>query len=76
MDIKIDGLSYEVLVKALYQAKEGRLHILNEMAKTIEKPNEDFKAHAPRIIGFTIPTEFMGAVIGPEEKLSETSKRN
>jgi polyribonucleotide nucleotidyltransferase len=69
MDIKIDGLPYEVLEKALFQAKEGRLHILNEMAKTIEKPNQDFKAHAPRIIGFTIPTEFMGAVIGPGGKV-------
>lgn len=69
MDIKIDGLSYEVLVKALYQAKEGRLHILGEMAKTISKPNADFKDHAPRIIGFTISSEFMGAIIGPGGKV-------
>ena len=69
MDIKIDGLSYEVLVAALFQAKEGRLHILGEMAKTISKPNEEFKPHSPRIIGFTISTEFMGAIIGPGGKV-------
>jgi polyribonucleotide nucleotidyltransferase len=57
------------LEKALFQAKEGRLHILNEMAKTITTPNEDFKDHAPRIVGFTISTEFMGAIIGPGGKV-------
>ncbi len=50
MDLKINGLSYEVLTKALDQAKEGRLHILNEMKKTISAPREDYKPHAPRIV--------------------------
>ena len=76
MDIKIDGLSYEVLVAALFQAKEGRLHILGEMAKTIATPNEEFKAHAPRIIGFTIPTEFMGAIIGPGGKVIQELQKD
>ena len=69
MDIKVDGLSYEVLEQALNQAKEGRLHILNEMAKTIAKPNEDYKPHTPRIKQITIPKEMIGAVIGPGGKI-------
>ena len=69
MDIKIDGLAYEVLEKALMQAKDGRLHILGEMAKSISTPREDLKSHAPRIIEFKIEKEFIGAVIGPGGKI-------
>ena len=69
MDIKIDGLSYEILSKALFQSKEGRLHILSEMEKTIAVPKDEFKAHAPRIIGFSVPAEFIGAIIGPGGKV-------
>ncbi len=65
MDIKIDGLPYETLEKALDQAREGRLHILNEMKKTIARPNEDYKPHAPRIVEILIDKSFIGAVIGP-----------
>jgi len=69
MDIKIDGLSYEVLAQALEQARNGRLHILGEMAKTLEKPNADYKPYAPRIIQIKIPKEMIGAVIGPGGKV-------
>jgi len=69
MDIKVDGLSYEVLAQALEQARKGRLHILGEMAKTIEAPRAEFKAHAPRIVQLTIPKEMIGAVIGPGGKI-------
>ncbi len=65
MDIKIDGLPYETLEKALSQAREGRLHILKEMNKTIAKPNDDYKPHAPRIVELIIDKSFIGAVIGP-----------
>ncbi|MEL6925180.1 MAG: polyribonucleotide nucleotidyltransferase, partial [Bacteroidota bacterium] len=65
MDIKIDGLPYEQLEAALDQARDGRLHILNEMAKTIDKPREDYKPHAPRIVEIRIDKSFIGAVIGP-----------
>ena len=69
MDIKIDGLSYEVLGQALAQAREGRLHILGEMAKTIDKPKGEFKPHAPRIVQLRIPKDMIGAVIGPGGKV-------
>jgi len=75
MDLKINGLSYEVLSKALHQAKEGRLHILNEMKKTIDKPREDYKPHAPRIITIKIDKEFIGAVIGPGGKIIQEMQR-
>lgn len=65
MDIKVDGLPYEILAKALEQAKAGRVHILDEMAKTIEATREDFKPHAPRIVELKIDKSFIGAVIGP-----------
>ena len=64
MDIKVDGLSYDVLEKALAQAREGRMHIMGEMLKTISEPREDYKPHVPRIIQIEIPSEFIGAVIG------------
>lgn len=69
MDIKVDGLSYDVLEQALEQARQGRLHILEEMAKTISEPREDYKPHVPRIEKMIIPKEFIGAVIGPGGKI-------
>ena len=69
MDIKIKGLSYEILSKALNQAKIGRLKILDEMLKTISTPNNDVKAHAPKIIIRKIPNEFIGPFIGPGGKV-------
>lgn len=69
MDIKVDGLSYEVLSEALTQAKEGRLHILGEMAKAISTSREDLKPHAPRATVIKIDKEFIGAVIGPGGKI-------
>ncbi len=64
MDIKVDGLSYEVLAKALQQAHEGRMHIMGEMMKCIDKPREDYKPFVPRIKSFEIDKDFIGAVIG------------
>jgi polyribonucleotide nucleotidyltransferase len=69
MDIKVDGLSYEVLTEALMQAKQGRLHILGEMSKALQQPREDYKPHAPRIVVIEIAKEFIGAVIGPGGKI-------
>jgi polyribonucleotide nucleotidyltransferase len=69
MDIKVDGLSYEVLEKALEQAKEGRLHILGEMNKTLDAPRAELKPHTPRIVSLIIPQEFIGAVIGTGGKV-------
>ncbi len=68
MDIKCDGLSYEILAQALAQAKRGREHILNIITDTIPEPREDYKPHVPRIISMFIPKEFIGAVIGPQGK--------
>jgi len=65
MDIKIDGLPYETLEKALDQARAGRLHILNEMNKTISSPRPDLKPHAPRMVEISIDKSYIGAVIGP-----------
>jgi polyribonucleotide nucleotidyltransferase len=69
MDIKVDGLSFEILEKALSQAKEGRLHILGKIQETLAEPREDLKPHAPRIIVMFIPKEMIGAVIGPGGKI-------
>jgi len=69
MDIKCDGLSYEILEQALEQAKQGREHILSEMLKTLSEPRADFKPQVPRIVAFNIPKEFIGAVIGPGGKI-------
>ncbi len=69
MDIKVDGLSYEVLTEALMQAKEGRLHILNEMSKALAAPRPDLKPHTPRAIVIKIEREMIGAVIGPGGKV-------
>jgi len=68
MDIKIKGLSYEILVKALMQAKDGRLHILEKLTDTIAQPNTAVKAHAPKIITSRIPNDLIGAFIGPGGK--------
>lgn len=69
MDIKVDGLPYEVLAQALEQARMGRLHILNKIGETIEEPREDLKPHAPRIVSMEIPKDMIGAVIGPGGKI-------
>lgn len=69
MDIKIDGLPYELLQKALEQAREGRLHILDKMAESIAEPREDLKPHAPRIVEMVIDKSYIGAVIGPGGKV-------
>jgi len=69
MDIKVDGLSYEILEKALRQAKEGRLYILNKMLETISEPRADFKPHVPRIVVMFVPKEMIGAIIGPGGKI-------
>ncbi|MCT4636811.1 MAG: polyribonucleotide nucleotidyltransferase [Bacteroidales bacterium] len=69
MDIKVDGLSYEILEKALLQATQGRLHILNILDDTIDQPREDYKPHAPRIEKIEIEKDQIGAVIGPGGKI-------
>ena len=69
MDIKVDGLPYEVLAEALEQARKGRLHILDKMAETISEPRENLKPHAPRISQITIPKDMIGAIIGPGGKV-------
>ncbi|WP_338357011.1 polyribonucleotide nucleotidyltransferase [Yeosuana marina] len=69
MDIKVKGLSYEILVKALKQARDGRLHILGKITDTIAKPNETVKDHAPTMVTRRIPNEFIGALIGPGGKV-------
>jgi polyribonucleotide nucleotidyltransferase len=75
MDLKVNGLRREVLTEALHQAKEARLHILVEMNKTISKPREDYKPHAPRIVSFSIDKEFIGAIIGPGGKIIQEMQR-
>ena len=69
MDIKVDGLSYDILEKALLQAKAGREHILGKLTECIAEPRPELKPHAPRIEVMTIPKEFIGAVIGPGGKI-------
>ncbi|MDR2907329.1 MAG: polyribonucleotide nucleotidyltransferase [Bacteroidales bacterium] len=75
MDIKVDGLSYEVLAKALMQANAGRMHIMNEILKTIAEPREDYRPFVPRIVKMTIPKEFIGAVIGTGGKVIQEMQR-
>jgi polyribonucleotide nucleotidyltransferase len=75
MDIKIDGMPYEMLTKALLQAREGRLHILGEMAKALSAPREDLKPHAPRVVEFRIERDYIGAVIGPGGKIIQEMQR-
>ena len=69
MDIKVDGLSFEILENALSQAKAGRMHILDKIQETIAEPREDLKPHAPRIVVMFIPKDLIGAVIGPGGKI-------
>ena len=69
MDIKIDGLSYEVLKEALQQAKEGRLHILGKIKETLAEPRTELKPNAPQVISISIPKDLIGAVIGPGGKV-------
>ena len=75
MDIKVDGLTFEVLEMALEQARQGRLHILGEMAKTITEPREDYKDFVPRIEKMIIDKEFIGAIIGPGGKIIQEMQR-
>ena len=75
MDLKVNGLPYEVMAQAMKQAKDGRLHIMNEMLKAIDAPREDYKPHAPRFEKIVIPGEFIGAVIGPSGKVIQEMQR-
>ena len=74
MDIKVDGLSYDVLAEALEQAKTGRLHILDEMNNTIAKANPVYKPHTPRIVQIKNDKQFISAVIGPGGKILKAIK--
>ncbi|MBK7939204.1 MAG: polyribonucleotide nucleotidyltransferase [Lewinellaceae bacterium] len=76
MDIKIDGMPYEMLEKALLQAREGRLHILSKMAEGLAEPRADLKPHAPRVVEFRIERDYIGAVIGPGGKIIQEMQRN
>ncbi|WP_210488993.1 polyribonucleotide nucleotidyltransferase [Rufibacter aurantiacus] len=76
MDIKVKGLSFEILGQALAQARNGRLHILGEMNKTIAQPNADFKPHTPRSTNIIIDKEFIGAIIGPGGKVIQQIQRD
>ncbi|MBI3234122.1 MAG: polyribonucleotide nucleotidyltransferase, partial [Bacteroidetes bacterium] len=76
MDIKVNGLSYDVLAEALNQAKQGRLHILGKMNETISKPNDDFKPHTPRIETIYVDTEYIGAIIGPGGKVIQQLQKD
>lgn len=75
MDIKVDGLSYDVLGAALEQARQGRMHILGKLTETIAAPREDYKEHVPRMVQITIPKEFIGAVIGPGGKVIQEMQK-
>ncbi|HDZ07048.1 hypothetical protein LCGC14_0473600 [marine sediment metagenome] len=75
MDIKVKGLSYEILVNALKQAREGRLHILGKITETISTPNSDVKDHAPTMVTRRIPNEFIGALIGPGGKVIQEMQK-
>jgi polyribonucleotide nucleotidyltransferase len=75
MDLKVNGLPFEVMEQALNQAKEGRLHILGEILKTLSVPNSDYKAHAPRFAKIEIPGEFIGAIIGPGGKVIQEMQK-
>ncbi len=75
MDIKVDGLPYEVLIQALEQARGGRLHILNKIIETIAVPNAEFKPQTPRIEAFNVPNEMIGAIIGPGGKIIQAMQK-
>ncbi len=76
MDIKVDGLSFEVLTEALEQAREGRLHILGEILKTLDKPNAALKPNAPRIEALVVPNDCIGAIIGPGGKIIQQMQKD
>ncbi|GGG60408.1 polyribonucleotide nucleotidyltransferase [Epilithonimonas arachidiradicis] len=76
MDIKIQGLSMDIMEKALLQAKEGRLHILDKITETIAAPREDVKPHAPKMVMMEIPKDFIGAVIGPGGKIIQQMQKD
>src|SRR5660397_15131 len=76
MDIEVKGLSYEILVNALKQAREGRLHILGILKEAIPTPNETVKPHAPKMVSITIPQEFIGALIGPGGKVIQELQKS
>lgn len=76
MDLKVEGLDYAVLKEALYQAKEGRIHILNEISKTLSAPKPDLKPHTPRSFMMWIPKELIGAVIGPGGKVIQEIQKD
>lgn len=76
MDIKVDGLPYEILIQALNQAKAGRLHILNKIVETMAQPNPDFKPHTPRIEAFNVPNDTIGAIIGPGGKIIQQLQKD
>lgn len=76
MDIKIEGLSFEIMEKALEQARRGRAHILGEMLKTISAPREDYKPFVPRIEKMQVPKEFIGAIIGPGGKIIQEIQKD
>lgn len=76
MDIKIQGLSMDIMEKALLQAKEGRLHILNKITETIASPRADVKPHAPKMVVMEIPKDFIGAVIGPGGKIIQQMQKD
>lgn len=75
MDLKVHGLPYDIMLQALNQARDGRLHILNEMNKTIAEPRTDLKPHAPRIVKIRIPRDYIGMVIGPGGKVIQEIQR-
>ncbi len=75
MDIKVKGLSYEILVNALKQARDGRLHILGKITDTIAAPNTDVKSHSPKMVTRRIPNEFIGALIGPGGKVIQEMQK-
>ncbi|WP_312207773.1 polyribonucleotide nucleotidyltransferase [Epilithonimonas hominis] len=76
MDIKIQGLSMDIMEKALLQAREGRLHILDKITETIAAPREDVKPHAPKMVMMEIPKDFIGAVIGPGGKIIQQMQKD
>jgi len=76
MDIKIQGLTMDIMEKALMQARDGRMHILGEMLKTIDRPNADVKPHAPKLVMMEIPKDFIGAVIGPGGKIIQQMQKD
>ena len=76
MDIKIQGLTMDIMEKALMQARDGRMHILGEMLRTIDKPNADVKPHAPKLVMMEIPKDFIGAVIGPGGKIIQQMQKD